>query len=265
MPAVTSRDGTRIDYEISGSGPALILIDGAFCSREMGPMRKLAAELSRNFTVVCYDRRARGASGDTAPYAIEREIEDIDALIGAAGGRAALYGISSGAALALAAAASTLPVTKLALYEPPFMVGPHARQMPPDRAAVLARLIAENRRGDAVTYYMCDIIGMPRFLPRVFRFLPMWRKLKAVAPSLPYDCTIMGDFELPRIRAMSVRVPTLVVHGAKTWPVLRDAARATADAIPGAKAETLAGQTHNVAARALAPVLERFFAEPQRA
>ena len=232
---VTSRDGTRIAYDIAGSGPSMILIDGAFCSRQMGPMPKLAGELARHFRVISYDRRARGESGDTEPYAVEREIEDIDALIGVAGGRAALYGVSSGAALALAAAASGLAVTRLVLFEPPFMVGPRARTVPADHTAALTRMIAEDRRGDAVKYYMCDIIGMPRFMPFIFQLLPMWKKLKANAPSLPYDSAVMADFKLPAARAADIRVPTLVLHGSKTWPVLADAAPALAAAIPGAR------------------------------
>jgi pimeloyl-ACP methyl ester carboxylesterase len=221
-------------------------------------MRKLAAELAHDFRVISYDRRARGASGDTAPYSVEREIEDLDALITANGGRASLYGVSSGAALALAAAASLLSVEKLVLYEPPFMVGSHARAVPADHNAALSRMIAEGRRGEAVKYYMCDIIGMPRLVGFVFRFTPMWKKMKAVAPSLPYDSAIMGDFALPHARAASVKAPTLVLNGTKTWPVLRDAARVTAAAIPGAKHHSLQGQSHNVAAPVIAPVLREF-------
>ncbi|HEU4778758.1 MAG TPA: alpha/beta hydrolase, partial [Steroidobacteraceae bacterium] len=166
MPEVISRDGTRVAYEKSGRGPVVILIDGAFCGLEFGPMKKLAAELEKNLTVIRYDRRARGASGDTKPYAVQREIEDIEALMGTAAGRVALYGVSSGAVLAMLATVS-LPVSKLAMYEPPFMVGPHARKLPPDHTAVLTRLIAEGRRGDAVKYYLGDIIGVPRLMPFV--------------------------------------------------------------------------------------------------
>jgi pimeloyl-ACP methyl ester carboxylesterase len=257
MSDVVSRDGTRIAYDKAGSGPAVILIDGAFCSREFGPMNKLAALLAKSCTVITYDRRARGKSGDTAPYAVQREIEDIDALMGAVGGRVALYGVSSGAVLALLAAAS-LPVSKLAMYEAPFMVGPHARTLPPDRTAVLTRMIAEGHRGDAVKYYMTEVIGLPRFMPFLFQFLPMWRKLKAVARSLPYDSAVMGDFSIPRAEAAAIRVPTLVMAGTRTWPVLLDAAKAAAEAIPHARHETLPGQNHNVAAGAIAPVLEAF-------
>jgi pimeloyl-ACP methyl ester carboxylesterase len=257
MPEVVSRDGTRISYDKTGSGPAVILIDGAFCSREFGPMKKLAAELAKSCTVISYDRRARGASGDTAPYGVQREIEDIDALMGVAGGPVALYGVSSGAVLGLLATAS-LPVARLAMYEPPFMVGPHARTLPRDRTAILTRMIAEDRRGDAVKYYMTDIIGLPRLMPMVFQFLPMWRKLKAVAPSLPYDSAVMGDFSIPQAQAAAIRVPALVLAGTRTWPVLLDAARAIAAVIPHARHATLEGQNHNVAARAVAPVLAAF-------
>lgn len=255
----TSRDGTRIAYQVVGSGPTLILVDGAFCYRGFGPMGKLSAQLASDFRVVSYDRRARGESGDTQPYAVEREIEDIATLIGIEGGPAHLYGISSGAALAVAAAAAGTHVRKLALYEPPFMVGPQARQPPADRQAVLDRLVAEERRSEAVAYYMCDIIGMPRAITWVMRLLPMWKKLKSIAPSLPYDCRVMGDFSLPRERARQISVPTLVMHGARTWPVLQDAARALADAIPGARQQTLPGQTHNVAASVIGPALRDFF------
>jgi pimeloyl-ACP methyl ester carboxylesterase len=259
---VTSRDGTRIAYEIAGDGPALILVDGAFCYREFGPMRKLAALLSRSFRVICYDRRARGESGDTRPYAMEREVEDIDALLGVVGGHAHLYGISSGAALALAAAATRFPIDRVALYEPPFMVGPHARRDLPsatERHNVLTRMLEADRRGDAVKYYMCDVIGMPRFMTAIFQFLPMWKKLKSVATSLPYDSAIMGNFSLPLELASKIKVPTLVMHGSKTWPVLGDAARATATAVPVGHHHVLDGQTHNVNPAVLAPVLSDFF------
>ncbi|HEU5262920.1 MAG TPA: alpha/beta hydrolase [Gemmatimonadales bacterium] len=260
MRQARSRDGTTIAYDPLGEGQPVILVDGAFCSRSFGPMPKLAPHLARDFTVFAYDRRGRGDSGDTAPYAVEREIDDLDALIRQAGGSAFVYAISSGAALALEAAASGLSIKKLALYEPPFMVGNPAHLPPVDHHAQLVRLVAEGRRSDAVTFYMKDIIGMPGLLVTVFRFLPMWSKLKAVAHSLPYDSAIMGDFSLPTRRAASVTMPTLVISGDKSMPVLREAARRLAEFIPGAQLRTLARQTHNVAAEALVPVLKEFFA-----
>ena len=140
------------------------------------------------------------------------------------------------------------------------MVGNPAHLPPVDHHAQLVRLIAEGRRGDAVTYYMKDVMGMPGFFVMLFRILPMWSKLKAVAPSLPYDSAVMGDFSLPTKRAASLKLPTLVIAGDKSVPVLREAARRLAEVIPGARHRALAGQTHNVSAAALAPVLKEFFA-----
>jgi len=259
MNQVRSRDGTTIAYDRLGAGPPVILVDGAFCSRAFGPMPKLAPLLARDFTVFIYDRRGRGASGDTAPYAVKREIDDIDALIREAGGSAFVYAISSGAALALEAAATGLSITKLALYEAPFMVGTPAHRPPVNHHAQLVQLIAEGRRGDAVGFYMRDVIGMPGWLVTVFRFLPMWSKLKAIAPTLAYDSAIMGDFSLPLRRASALSMPTLVISGDKSFPVLREAAQRLSEVIPGARLRTLPGQTHNVAAAALAPVLKEFF------
>src|SRR5213080_1406842 len=149
--------------------------------------------------------------------------------------------MSSGAALALEAAASRLNITKLALYEPPFMVGNPAHVPPADHQAQLVQLIAEGRRGDAVKFYMKDVLGMPGWLVTVFRFLPMWSKLKAIAPSLQYDSAIMGDFSLPARRAASLTMPTLVISGEKSMPVLRDAAQRLAEVIPGARFRPLPG------------------------
>ncbi len=260
MKQVRSRDGTTIAYDQLGAGPPVILVDGAFCSRSFGPMPKLAPVLARHFTVFMYDRRGRGDSGDTAPYAVEREIDDLDALMREAGGSAFVYGISSGAALVLEAAASGLSIKKLALYEAPFMVGNPKHVPPADHHAQLVRLVAEGRRGDAVKYYMRDVMGMPGLLVTLFRILPMWSKLKAVASSLPYDSAVMGDFSLPARRAASLKMPTLVISGDKTMPVLREAAQRLSEIIPGAQLRTLPGQTHNVAAATLAPVLKEFFA-----
>ena len=259
MGTAFSADGTAIAFDRSGEGPPVIMVVGAFNTRST--TEPLARALAQRFTVFNYDRRGRGDSGDMAPYAVEREVEDIEALIDEAGGPAFLYGISSGAALALEAT-RRLPtkVKKLALYEPPFMVGNPAHVPPVDHQTQLVRLIAEGRRGDAVKYYMKDIIGMPGLLVTVFRFLPMWPKLKAAAPSLPYDSAVMGDFSLPASRAALLKLPTLVISGDKSMPVLRQAAQRLAEVIPGAQLRTLVGQTHNVAAGTMAPVLTEFFA-----
>jgi pimeloyl-ACP methyl ester carboxylesterase len=159
---MTSRDGTPIAYERIGSGPALVLVDGALCSRAFGPMPKLAPLLAQRFTVFFYDRRGRGDSGDTKPYTPAREVEDLEALLAEAGGSAFVLGLSSGGALALEAAASGLNIKKLAVYEPPFVGiddgGHHAAA---GHEGQLNRMIAAGRRGDAVKYFMQKMVGVP--------------------------------------------------------------------------------------------------------
>lgn len=215
MGHVISGDGTRIEYERLGQGPALILVDGAMCSRAFGPMPKLAPLLARQFTVFMYDRRGRGGSGDTQPYTRERELEDLAALMEAAGGSAALLGLSSGAALALEAAAGGLPVTRVAAYEPPY-VYQQSGVDGPDHLAALQRMLANNERGNMVTYFMKDMVNVPGFVVVMMRVMFwMWPKLKAVAHTLPYDTIIMDGFRVPSARLARISVPTLLMHGGK--------------------------------------------------
>jgi pimeloyl-ACP methyl ester carboxylesterase len=259
MNHIQSADGTSIAYDRVGQGPALILVDGALCRRAFGPMTKLAQQLAPYFTVYSYDRRGRGDSSDAGSYSAEREVEDIAALIQLAGGSACVYGASSGAALGLYAAASGLPITRLALYEPPF-VSEGSTGQEPDHVAALRALLAENQRGAAVRYFMRDMVRVPK--PVVFMMqliVPVWSKLKAVAHTLPYDATIMGNWSVPVERAAKARVPTLVMHGGKTDPRLMRAATALVAALPQAESRVLAGQDHNAAASAVAPVLREFF------
>jgi pimeloyl-ACP methyl ester carboxylesterase len=259
MSTALSKDGTVIAFDKLGNGEPIILVDGALCSRSFGPLPKLAQLLAPHFTVFNYDRRGRNESGDTPPYAVEREVEDIEALIAKSGGSASVFGTSSGAALALAAAARGANVKKLALYEPPFVAGRNARTSPPDSEAQLKRLIAAGRRGDAVKFFMVDMVGMPAIFVYIMRVLPIWPKLKAVAHTLPYDAAVLGDFSLPKERAASVAVPTLVIGGEKSPVELRSAVSAVAETIPHAKLRMLKGQTHNVSVKVLAPVLIEFF------
>lgn len=260
MKTVISKDGTAIAYDQSGQGPAVILVDGALCSRAFGPMPKLAPILARHFTAIHYDRRGRNESGDTRPYAVEREIEDLDALINAAGGSAHVLGLSSGAALALAAASSGLKIKKLALYEPPFIASANGgHQPPPDSQSHLKRLITDDRRGDAVKFFMTKMVGAPAFVAIIMPFTPVWKKLKAAAHTLPYDAAVMGDFTVPVKRVASVAVPTLVMGGGKSPAGLRHAVDSVASAVPNAQRRMLQGQTHNVAVKVLAPVVEEFF------
>jgi alpha-beta hydrolase superfamily lysophospholipase len=194
MNTVTSSDGTTIAFDRSGEGPAVILVCGGSTDRSANA--SLAALLARHFTVFNYDRRGRGDSGDTAPYAVEREVEDLEALINEAGGSAFVYGTSSGAALVLEAAASGLPITKLALWEPPFVLD-ESRRPPADTATTFTELVSEGRRGDAVEYFMSKVVGLPPEFVAYARTQPFWHAREALAHTLAYDATVMGDYSLP--------------------------------------------------------------------
>ena len=193
MHTITSRDGTTIAYDREGDGDPLILVGGAFSYRRYPGQVKLAELLSARFTVYSYDRRGRGDSGDTAPYAVEREIEDLAAVINAAGGHAHVWGLSSGAVLALEAAAAGLPIRRLAVQEPPLVVDPADRRPPADLRQHVTGLIDAGQRGEAVRYYMVDGMGAPAFVPRLLRLMPgVWKKLTAVAHTLPYDAALIA-------------------------------------------------------------------------
>jgi pimeloyl-ACP methyl ester carboxylesterase len=258
MPTVTSADGTTIAFEHSGSGPAVVLVDGAMCYRAAGPMRPVAVRLQDHFTVYVYDRRGRGESSDTRPYAAVREVEDLQAVIAQTGGEAFVYGISSGAALALAAAAGGSGVTGLALYEPPFM----AEAMDPaplkDYTVRLHELLDAGRPGDAVALFM-RTVGMPDQAIESFRAQPSWAVLEAIAPTLAYDDEILAGGSVPRDIAAMIAIPALVLAGGASPAGLRQAAQATAEAMPTAEFRMLDGQTHDVQPDALAPVLVEFF------
>jgi len=260
---VSFKDGTEIAYTRVGSGAPVILVDGALCHRAMGPNTKLASHLSSEFTVFTYDRRGRGESGDRAPYGVEREIEDLQSVIDAAGGNACVYGISSGGALALEAAHRLSSIERLALYELPYVVDDTRPPIPANWAGQLAEMAATDQRADAVRYFMRDCIGVPRSVVAMMRFMPAWPKLKAVAHTLPYDARIVGDLgrgaPLPAERWSGVTAPTLVVAGGKSPAWMRSSMRALADALPAAEYQSLAGQTHVVKAGRLGPVLTDFF------
>jgi pimeloyl-ACP methyl ester carboxylesterase len=259
VSTVTSRDGTPIAFERSGSGPVLVLVDGALCFRSFGPMGPLAQLVAPDFTVYRYDRRGRGESGDTAPYAVEREIEDLDAVIAAAGGRALVFGLSSGAVLALRAAASGAAIAKLALYEPPLAVGEDATGESKEFGERLEQLVVAGRRGDAVEFFLTSA-GLPPEAIAGMRSEPSWTLFESVAPTLVYDNAVLGDGTVPHELAAAVRVPALVANGGDSPEFFRAAARATADAIPGARHRTLEGQSWGqVAPEALAPMLKEFF------
>ena len=257
MDTVTSKDGTTIAFDRLGEGPPVILVCGGSTDRMANA--PLAALLAERFTVFNYDRRGRGDSGDTPPYAALREVEDIEALIDAAGGSAFLYGTSSGAALALEAAASGLDITKLALWEPPFILDENSRP-PADQVERYDEMIAAGRRGDAVEFFMRDVVGLPPDFVAYARTQPFWQAQEALAHTLAYDATIMGDYSLPTERAASVRAPTIIIAGGASFPFMRETAQALAEVIPDAQTRTLEGQEHNVSPDVIAPVLVEFFA-----
>lgn len=253
----TSHDGTRIAYDKVGSGPALVLVDGAMCYRDFGPCRSAAEHLSSHFTVYFYDRRGRGESGDTRPYAPEREYEDLAALIAATGETPFVLGYSSGGGLVLQAAASGVPMRKLASYEAPYI-----GQKPgvPDYQKTLDALIANDDRAGALSFFMVKMVGGPAFLPLMMRLMPkVFRQLKAVAHTLPNDARVMGDFEVPTATLATITVPALIMGGSKAKPDMAAAVAGVAAAVPGAVHKTLAGQTHQVKDEAIAPELIAFF------
>jgi pimeloyl-ACP methyl ester carboxylesterase len=261
---VRSKDGTTIAFSRAGNGPPLIAVDGALVHRSFNPAgTKLTSLLAPRFTVFTYDRRGRGESGDAPPFAIEREIEDLQALVTEAGGSAFVHGLSSGAVLALDAAARNIGIAKLALYEPPFIVDDTHPPLPNDYVKRLNEFASKGRRGDAVELFMTKAVGLPAEMVAGMRNAPMWPALEAVAHTIVYDGTIMGDTmsgkPLPTKRWASVTIPTLVMDGGASPPWQKNGVRALVAILPHARHRTLEGQTHDVDPNALAPVLEEFF------
>ena len=256
MDTATSRDGTTIAFDRSGDGPPVILVCGQSTTRSSNAA--LAALLAPDFTVLNYDRRGRGDSGDTRPYAVQREVEDIDALIGEAGGSASVFGVSSGAALALEAAASGLAIDKLALWEPPFDAE-EGRRPPRDLAQRYEEMIAEGRRGDVIEYFMANVVGLPPEFVAHAKTQPSWQRQEAIAHTFVYDTIVMGDGLLPVERAAAVAAPTLALAGGESFPFMRETAQKLADVMPDARARILEGQTHAGDPAALAPALGEFF------
>ncbi|MFD1147911.1 alpha/beta fold hydrolase [Saccharothrix hoggarensis] len=263
MGQVVSQDGTAIAYTRIGSGPALIIVDGALCHRAFGPATKLAEALAGHFTVYTYDRRGRGGSGGAdAPYDVEREVEDIAALVEEAGGSARLFGMSSGGTLVAEAAHRGVAAERIAIYESPMVVDGTHDPMPADLPARVERAVAEGRRGDAVKLFM-RYVGTPGLVVAVFQVLPPWKKLKAVAHTLPNDFALVGEFQRgtppPAGRWSGADVPALVIAGGKSPEHMRNAQRHLASALPQGELTVLPGQTHMVKPQATVPVLVEFF------
>jgi pimeloyl-ACP methyl ester carboxylesterase len=262
---IRSPDGTSIAYDITGEGPALIYVNGAIqhraISQEATAMLPL---LSPQFTVITYDRRGRGESGDTQPYAVEREIEDLAALIEMAGGRAYVFGESSGAVLALRAALHGLPIGKLACYEPPFMVDPDQPALASDFAARFDRLAGDGRRAEAFAMFMTEAVGLPAEMSGGIKHDPMWPVLESVTHTIAYDREIMGDTQGGDPATLTpfaaVTVPTLVMAGSESAEHTRNAAKVLADVLPNAQHRVLAGQTHQFSPAVAGPVIAEFLA-----
>jgi pimeloyl-ACP methyl ester carboxylesterase len=262
---VRSADGTTIAYQKTGSGPAVVLIGGAFNDRSTTVA--LAEQLAPGFTAYSYDRRGRGDSGDTPPFAVDREIEDLAAVMAAAaadtGGPVSLFGHSSGAVLALEATARGLPVERLAVYESPFAVD-DLRPVPGDDIGDrLSALVAEGRRTDAVRLFLTESVGVPDAVVDGMRSGPGWSGMEAIAHTLPYDAALFEPgLRVPTERYATIAVPVLAVDGTDSPPWMRASVAAVAKAIPGAEHVSLDGQDHGIlhGPAPLVPVLERFLA-----
>ena len=268
MDTVQSKDGTTIAFDTWGDGQPLIIVDGATAHRAVAYWNAEVAQLlSDEFRVYAYDRRGRGDSTDTAPYAVEREIEDLAALIADAGAPAVVFGWSSGAVLALDAAAAGLPISRLALFEPPFVVDDERPPLPADYVERLDAAVADGRPGDAAELFLTAGAGMPAEAVAGMRETPFWPALESVAHTIAYDGRIvaatMTGSPLPRDRWAAVGVPVLVMHGTGTMPWLVTAARALAELLPTATLRAVPGEQHSAAADVLAPAL-REFAAPGR-
>jgi len=255
MKTVTSKDGTKIAYDKQGSGPVLLLILGALNKRGSG--KKLAKLLSEQFTVVCYDRRGRGDSTDTQPYDVEKEIDDIDALLSELGGSGTLYGHSSGAVLALLAAEKLgKKVQGVALYEVPHDDTPEAQKAAKAYRQQLKKLLTENERGDAIALFVSSV-GVTDKQIAAMQNLPLWKSLTAMAPTLAYD-TVEIMKRYPKIDMQRIRIPALVMYGAASPDFMAKTAQNLAQNMPNAKLHSLEDQTHDVKPDVMARALMQF-------
>lgn len=264
MEYTTSRDGTRIAYERAGAGPPAIIIGGALSDHTGG--QGLAAELVGDLTTIVYDRRSRGHSGDESPGiggAVEREVEDLAALVEVAGGRAILVGGSSGGVLALGATLHGLPVERLVLFEPPFAAKQFPPVAPPDMPEQLTALLAEGRSGDVVELFLRRAVGLPDATVTAMKESPAWPAMQELAPSTVYDAVLTRTYPYPDAFA-SVAVPTLVLTGESTFPLLTASARELARVLPDAEHRTVTGSDHVLDPPAAAEAIRGFLRRPVR-
>jgi pimeloyl-ACP methyl ester carboxylesterase len=253
VQTVTSADGVTIAYERSGSGPALVIVNGALSTRETGA--PLAPLLDGDFTLYRYDRRGRGDSGDRESSAPEDEVQDLAAIAAATGEAPFVFGQSSGAALSLEAAASGIPVRSLVVHEPPYVPGPATTT---HTAAELAELAGDGRRDEAVERFMRGN-GMPDAMIAQMKASPAWPGMLALAHTIPYDLRLLNEGTVPVRRLGAIACPVLGTAGTLSPPWAEASVRAIADAVPGGEWRALSDQAHNVAPGVLASVLrERF-------
>jgi pimeloyl-ACP methyl ester carboxylesterase len=254
METTKSADGTVIAYDRTGAGPALIAVTGALCDRRTFVPPD---SLTGTFTVYTYDRRGRGDSGDTQPYSADREVDDLAAVIEAAGGSAFCFGHSSGAALVLRAAAQGVPVTAAVAYEAPYII-PGSREVVADPAARIRELVGSGRRGEALTFWMADVVGAPAHVVTMMEGSPAWPALEALTHTLPYDLALTGAQGVPAELAR-ITVPVLVMGGGNSPEWFQRTVRETTAAIPGARLQVMADYDHGIPPEVLAPVLTEFF------
>ncbi|MEU7871742.1 alpha/beta hydrolase [Dactylosporangium sp. NPDC049140] len=256
MNKATSKDGTAIAFDQVGEGPAVIVVGGGPTTRAVNTA--VAELLAPSFSVFNYDRRGHGDSGDTPPYTADREYEDLEAIIAVAGGSAHVYGTSGGGMIALEAAARGLAITRLVVWEPPYIVDDTRPPVPADYHQQLVDLLAAGRRGDMLELFFTKAANLPAEFVSPMRQSPFWPAMEELAPTLVYDAMLTGDFSLPTQRIAAVAIPTLVLDGGTTlW--LSNAARAVTGTLPDARHRTLPGQPHNVDPAAIAPALAEFF------
>jgi pimeloyl-ACP methyl ester carboxylesterase len=259
---ITSKDGTQIAYDKTGKGPALILVDGAFAYRENGNTKELAKLLADHFTVYDYDRRGRGESADTQPYSVDREIEDLKALIEASGESPFVCAFSSGCGLVLQTVHKGQKFKKIVLYEPPYVAIHKEDELPVREVkSEIEKLISEGEKAKAVKYFLKRVVRVPAIFIFFFRFFNRsgWKKNEGVVRTLPYDLEVMGDLAFPPGLASKNVSPVLVIGGEKSPQSLIDGVKNVATHVPNSETLFLKGQTHNVSVKVLAPELIRFF------
>ncbi|WP_236005392.1 alpha/beta fold hydrolase [Amycolatopsis pittospori] len=259
IDTIISADGTPIVVERRGAGPVVVIVAGA--SNDRHGDEPLVAALTAEYSVVTYDRRGRGDSGDNLPYAVEREIEDLAAVVASLGEPVIVHGISSGGALALLAAASGVPMARLSVFEPPYRG--EVEEVPEGYADEMRDLVAADRWDDAVALFMMSAVGSPAEAVAEAKATPMWAELRSFAPTLVYDARVMGDSQVPAERLASITAPTLVVNSNGSTDWLKTAAAVTAKAVPGARHVELEGEFHNVPPERLAPELGAFYRDPR--